>query len=93
MLTVDGVLDSRTYLQLRNRIIEKALDEPRAVLVDVNALRVPASCLLPWHCWRFYVSQPRFVPCVLHGCLWGFCGACWERGARRWSPIPRLLQC
>jgi hypothetical protein len=42
MLRVDGVLDGQTYLQLRNRIIEAALGEPRAVLVDVNDLRVPA---------------------------------------------------
>jgi hypothetical protein len=43
VLTVDGVLNSRTYVQLRNRIIDAALDEPRAVVVDVNALHVPAS--------------------------------------------------
>ena len=36
LLTADGVLDSRSYLQLRNRIIEAALDQPRAVLVDVT---------------------------------------------------------
>jgi rhodanese-related sulfurtransferase len=66
MLTVDGVLDSRTYLQLRNRIIEKALDEPRAVLVDVNALRVPASCL--WKVFtsaRWHVSIWPDVPIIL----------------------------
>jgi hypothetical protein len=51
MLTVDGVLDRRRYLQLRNRIIEAALGEPRAVLVDVNALRVPASSL-----WKVFTS-------------------------------------
>jgi rhodanese-related sulfurtransferase len=66
MLTVDGVLDSRTYLQLRNRIIEKALDEPRAVLVDVNALHVPASCL--WKVFtsaRWHVSIWPDVPIIL----------------------------
>jgi rhodanese-related sulfurtransferase len=66
MLTVDGVLDSRTYLQLRNRIIEKALDEPRAVLVDVNALRVPASRL--WKVFtsaRWHVSIWPDVPIIL----------------------------
>jgi hypothetical protein len=51
VLTVDGVLDSRTYLQLRNRIIETALDEPRAVLVDVNALHVPTPAA-----WRVFSS-------------------------------------
>ena len=34
LLTVDGVLDSSTYLQLRDSIVQAALDEPQAVLVD-----------------------------------------------------------
>jgi anti-anti-sigma regulatory factor len=51
MLTVDGVLDSGTYLQLRNRIIEAALDEPRAVLIDVSALHVAAS-----GAWKVFTS-------------------------------------
>jgi hypothetical protein len=66
MLTADGVLDSQTYLQLRNRIIEAALDEPRAVLVDVNALRVPASAA--WKVFtgaRWHVSTWPDVPIIL----------------------------
>ena len=66
MLTVDGVLDSRMYLRLRNRIIEAALGEPRAVLVDVNALRVPASSL--WKVFtsaRWHVSIWPDVPIIL----------------------------
>jgi hypothetical protein len=51
VLTLDGVLDSRTYLQLRNRIIEAALDQPRAVLVDINALHVPAFAA-----WKVFTS-------------------------------------
>src|ERR1700734_2768047 len=43
LLTVEGVLDSSTYLQLRDAIVAAALDEPQAVLVDVNGLDVPAS--------------------------------------------------
>lgn len=43
LLTVDGVLDSSTYLQLRDAIVKVALDEPQAVLIDVNNLDVPAS--------------------------------------------------
>jgi anti-anti-sigma regulatory factor len=50
-LAVEGVLDSRTYLQLRNRIIGAALGERRAVLVDVNALHVPDSSS-----WRVFTS-------------------------------------
>jgi anti-anti-sigma factor len=43
LLTVDGVLDSSTYLQLRDAVIKAALDEPQAVLIDVDGLDVPAS--------------------------------------------------
>jgi hypothetical protein len=42
LVTVRGVLDGTTYLQLRDAIIKAALDEPRAVLIDINALEVPA---------------------------------------------------
>jgi hypothetical protein len=41
LLTVEGVLDSSTYLRLRDAIVEAALDEPQAVLVDVDNLDVP----------------------------------------------------
>ncbi len=43
LLAVDGLLDSSTYLTLRDTIIKVALDQTRAVLVDVSALDVPAS--------------------------------------------------
>ena len=43
VLLADGVLDSTTYLQLRDTIIKAALDEPVAVVVNISALRVPAS--------------------------------------------------
>jgi hypothetical protein len=56
MLIVDGVLDSGTYLQLRNRIIAAALDEPRAVLVDVSGLRVPAPSA-----WSVFTSAQWYV--------------------------------
>ena len=42
LLTAEGVLDSSTYLQLRDAIVKAALDEPSAVLIDVNGLDVPA---------------------------------------------------
>lgn len=40
VLTVDGVLDETTYVPLRDAIVEAALDEPRAVVVDVTGLVV-----------------------------------------------------
>lgn len=66
LLTVDGVIDTSTYLQLRDAVIKAALDEPRAVLVDVNALDVPASSA--WSVFtsaRWHVSTWPDVPIVL----------------------------
>lgn len=41
ILTARGVLDNSTYRNLRDAVIKAALDEPRAVIVDVNELAVP----------------------------------------------------
>ncbi|MBV8862828.1 MAG: sulfate transporter [Mycobacterium sp.] len=40
VLTVGGVLDDTTYIPLREAIVKAALDEPRAVVVDVTKLVV-----------------------------------------------------
>jgi anti-anti-sigma factor len=66
LLTADGVLNTSTYLSLRDAIIKAALDEPRAVIVDVDALDVPASSA--WSVFtsaRWYVSTWPDVPIVL----------------------------
>jgi hypothetical protein len=66
LLTVDGVLDSSTYLKLRDCVIKAALDEPRAVIVDVSALEVPASSA--WSVFtsaRWHVSTWPNVPIAL----------------------------
>jgi anti-anti-sigma factor len=66
LLTVEGVLDTSTYLKLRDSIIKVALDEPRAVLVDVNALDVPSSSA--WSVFtsaRWHVSTWPDIPVVL----------------------------
>lgn len=66
LLAVEGVLDSSTYLKLRDAIIKAALDEPWAVLVDVNALGVPASSA--WSVFtsaRWHVSTWPDVPIIL----------------------------
>ncbi|PQM46682.1 hypothetical protein C1Y40_03119 [Mycobacterium talmoniae] len=66
LLTVHGVLDSSTYLQLRDSVIKAALDEPSAVLVDVAALEVPS--LSAWSVFtsaRWHVSTWPDVPIVL----------------------------
>ena len=43
VLTPDGVLDSSTYRSLRDEVIQAAVDEPRAVIVDIDRLSVPAD--------------------------------------------------
>lgn len=66
LLVVDGVLDSSTYLKLRDAIIGKALDERRAVLIDVTGLRVPASSA--WSAFtsaRWHVEAWPGVPILL----------------------------
>lgn len=40
VLTVEGVLSYTTYVQLRDVIVKAALDEPRAVVIDVTGLAV-----------------------------------------------------
>ena len=66
LLTVEGVLDTTTYLKLRDNIIKAALDEPRAVLVDVNDLGVTVSSA--WSVFtsaRWHVSTWPDVPVLL----------------------------
>jgi hypothetical protein len=40
LLTIDGLLDATTYVPLRDSIVKLALDEPVAVIIDVNKLTV-----------------------------------------------------
>ena len=87
LLTVDGVLDTSTYLHLRDAIIKAALDEPRAVLIDVNALAVPASSA--WSVFtsaRWYVSTWPDVLIVL------VCGHPDRRTTIEQSGVTRYVQ-
>jgi hypothetical protein len=66
LLTVEGVLDTTTYLKLRDTIIKAALDEPAAVLVDVNDLDI--STPTAWSVFtsaRWHVSVWPDVPVLL----------------------------
>lgn len=66
MLSVRGVLDGATYRSLRDAIIKAALDEPRAVIVDVNHLSVPsASAWSVFTSARWHVSTWPDVPILL----------------------------
>lgn len=66
VLAADGVLDTSTYRTLRDHIIKAALDEPRAVVVDVDALQVPADS--EWTVFpsaRWHVGTWPDIPIVL----------------------------
>jgi hypothetical protein len=66
LLAVSGVLDSSTYLELRNAIIKAAIDQPSGVLIDVTALRVPApSAWAVFTSARWHVSIWPDVPISL----------------------------
>ena len=65
-MTAGGVLDSATYRLLRDAIIKAALDEPRAVIVDVDDLSVPSESA--WSVFtsaRWHVSTWPDVPILL----------------------------
>lgn len=66
LLRAVGTLNSRTYLYLRDYVINAALTEPLAVLVDVKGLKVPApSAWAVFSSARWHVSVWPNVPIVL----------------------------
>lgn len=66
LLVVEGVLDATTYLGLRNAIIKAALDHPRAVVVDLTRLAVPAeSALAVFSSARWHIGRWPQVPLLL----------------------------
>ncbi|OBI85091.1 STAS domain-containing protein [Mycobacterium sp. 1245805.9] len=66
ILVMDGVLDSSTYRTIRDTVIKAALDEPRAVIVDVNGLSAPsASAWTVFTSARWHVSVWPDVPILL----------------------------
>jgi hypothetical protein len=86
MLTVDGVLDSSTYLQLRDAVIKAALDEPQAVFVDVNGLDVPAfSAWSVFTSARWHIKTWPDVPIVL------VCGHAGRRRTIERSGVTRYI--
>jgi len=66
LMTLRGTLDSVTYRSLRDGIIKTALEEPKAVIVDVTYRDVPAeSALVVFTSARWYVAQWPEVPILL----------------------------
>lgn len=88
LLTVEGVLDGESYLKLRDAVIKAALDEPSAVLIDVNALDVPASSA--WSVFtsaRWHVSTWPDVPIVLVCADTGRRATIARTGVTRYVPV------
>jgi hypothetical protein len=66
LLTACGILDSTTYLTLRNEIIKAALEEPPTVIVDITTLDVPTeSALAVFTSARWHVERWPEVPVAL----------------------------
>lgn len=66
ILVVEGLLDSSTYRTVRDAVIKAAIDEPRAVIVDINGLRAPsASAWTVFTSARWHVSIWPDVPILL----------------------------
>jgi hypothetical protein len=66
VLVAQGVLDSFTYRTVRDTVIKAALEEPRAVIVDVNRLSAPSpSAWTVFTSARWHVSVWPDVPILL----------------------------
>jgi hypothetical protein len=66
ILLAEGVLDSSTYRSVRDIVIKAALDEPPAVIVDVDRLSTPsASAWTVFTSARWHVSIWPDVPILL----------------------------
>lgn len=66
ILTMTGVLDSASYLTIRNSVIATAIDEPHAVIVDIDRLRASsASAWTVFNSARWHVSVWPDVPILL----------------------------
>ncbi|OBB47616.1 STAS domain-containing protein [Mycobacterium sp. 852002-51961_SCH5331710] len=68
VLTISGVVDSNNYCELRNQIVQAALEEPHAVLIDVSGVDAPAGSAWTvfssarWHVER-WPGVPLFLVC------------------------------
>ena len=87
-LVVDGVLDDSTYRSVRDTVIEAALTEPRAVIVDVSRLKVPAESA--WSVFtsaRWHVSTWPDVPVLLVCDHQQGRRSLWRNGVHRYVPV------
>lgn len=93
LLTMTGTLDGRTYREVRDSVIKAALEEPRAVLVDVTALSVPSeSAWAAFTSARWHVSIWPDVPIVLVCAHEAGREAISRSGAARYVPVHADVQ-
>ncbi|MCV7156538.1 sulfate transporter [Mycolicibacterium brisbanense] len=93
VLNVDGVLDGSTYRELRDAVIKTALDEPRAVIVDVTDLQVLAeSAWCVFTSARWHVSVWPDVPLILVCRNAGGRDAIRRNGITRYVPLYSTLE-
>lgn len=88
-----GILDGRTYRTLRDAVLEAALAEPPVVIVDVNALSVPAASA--WSVFtsaRWHVRVWPGVPIVLVCADSGIRDALRRDGISRYVPVYRSVR-
>ena len=92
-LTLDGVLDAVTYTPLRDTIVKAALDEPPAVIIDVNELTAredPAWAVFTSARWQIaeWPDVPIGLVCAHdHGQ-----NALQRNGITRYVPVYTTLQ-
>ncbi len=88
VLTATGRLDAATYLMLRDTIIKAALDDPRAVIVDVSDLHVPQeSAWAVFTSARWHVERWPDVPILLVCAHTAGQNAAIRNGITRYVPI------
>lgn len=93
LLTVRGTLDSTTYLALRDRIIKAALEEPRAVIVDISELSWPAeSALAVFTSARWHVQRWPEIPIGLVCADPAGRDAVVRNGVARYVPVYRAAE-
>ena len=93
LLTMAGTLDGRTYREVRDSVIKAALEEPRAVFVDVTALSVPSeSAWAAFTSARWHVGTWPAVPIVLVCAHGAGRDAITRSGAARHVPVYATAQ-
>lgn len=88
LLTVDGILDSVSYRPLRDSIVKAALDEPRAIVVDITELSVPAeSALAVFTSARWHIARWPDVPLLLVCAMERGRNMLYRNGITRYVPV------